>query len=82
MTAMNLSLPEPLKDFVGRRTAEAGYGTSGEYVRELVCLERNRFYWRCLLLEGVEPPVSGEAGGAYSGSLRDRIRRRLPAADA
>ncbi|MBI4740837.1 MAG: type II toxin-antitoxin system ParD family antitoxin [Betaproteobacteria bacterium] len=82
MTTMNISLPESLKDFVGRCVAEAGYGTASEYVREPIRLDRDRFHLRCLLLEGVESPISGKADGAYFGSLRDSIRRCLPAADA
>jgi hypothetical protein len=31
MSTMNISLPEPLKNFVDERVANAGYGTSSEY---------------------------------------------------
>ena len=36
MTTMNISLPETLKSFVDGQVVERGYGTSSEYVRELI----------------------------------------------
>ena len=35
MSTMNISLPEELKDFVDSQV-KRGYGTSSEYVRELI----------------------------------------------
>jgi len=35
MSAMNISLPAELKDFVDNQV-KRGYGTSSEYVRELI----------------------------------------------
>lgn len=36
MSTMNISLPEGLKSFVDAQVATRGYGTSSEYVRELI----------------------------------------------
>ena len=33
---MNISLPETLKSFVDQQVAGRGFGTSSEYVRELI----------------------------------------------
>ena len=33
---MNISLPETLKTFVDLQVSQRGYGTSSEYVRELI----------------------------------------------
>lgn len=82
MTTMNISLPESLKDFVDQRVAVAGYGTSSEYVRELIRLDKDRCYLRALLLAGAESPVAGEADSRYFESLRNSLRQRLSAADA
>jgi len=36
MQTMNISLPEPLKDFVDRQIAAGRYSSASEYVRELI----------------------------------------------
>ena len=36
MTTMNLSLPEPLQEFVEEQARIGGYGTASEYVQSLI----------------------------------------------
>jgi putative addiction module CopG family antidote len=36
MSTMNISLPDSLKAFVDEQVSQRGYGTSSEYVRELI----------------------------------------------
>ena len=36
MSTMNISLPDTLKSFVDEQVGQRGYGTSSEYVRELI----------------------------------------------
>lgn len=36
MTSLNISLPEPLKEYVESKVATGDYGTPSEYVRELI----------------------------------------------
>ncbi len=36
MSTMNISLPDTLKTFVDEQVSQRGYGTSSEYVRELI----------------------------------------------
>ena len=36
MSTMNISLPDSLKSFVDDQVSQRGYGTSSEYVRELI----------------------------------------------
>ena len=36
MTTMNISLPETWKSFVDEQVSGRGYGTSSEYVRDLI----------------------------------------------
>lgn len=36
MSTMNISLPDTLKSFVDEQVNQRGYGTSSEYVRELI----------------------------------------------
>lgn len=35
-TTMNISLPDTMKNFIDERLAGDGYGTTSEYVRELI----------------------------------------------
>ena len=39
---MNISLPSALKSFVDERVSQGAYGTSSEYVRELIRRDRER----------------------------------------
>jgi antitoxin ParD1/3/4 len=57
MTNMNVSLPDSLKDYVEEQVAAGGYGTSSEYLRELIRADKKRKAQErleALLLEGLE----------------------------
>ena len=73
---MNISLPDSLKSFVDEQVANRGYGTSSEYVRELIRRDQDRLQLRELLLQGVASAPAPEATSAYFDGLRDRVRRR------
>ncbi len=76
MSTMNISLPESLKDFVDDQVAQGGYGTSSEYVRELIRRDSDRLRLRGLLLEGAASAAAAPADGAYFARLRKRAQRR------
>jgi antitoxin ParD1/3/4 len=76
MTTMNISLPESLKTFVDEQVAGRGYGTSSEYVRELIRRDQDRQRLRGLLLEGASSPMGEPADEAYFAGLRNRVRGR------
>jgi antitoxin ParD1/3/4 len=78
MSTMNISLPETLKSFVDERVAGGGYGTSSEYVRELIRNDQDRQRLRRLLLEGAATPSDAPADAAYFERLRERVRHRTP----
>ena len=73
---MNVSLPESMKDFVDEQVAQRGYGTSSEYVRDLIRREQDREKLRGLLLEGFESGPGRPVDAAYFDELREGIRRR------
>jgi len=52
MSTMNISLPEALKSFVDEQVQSRGYGTSSEYIRELIRKDQDRLQLRGLLLAG------------------------------
>jgi antitoxin ParD1/3/4 len=53
--------------------AQRGYGTSSEYVRELIRRDQDRSRLRALLLDGAESAPSGIADDAYFDSLRAQV---------
>jgi len=71
---MNISLPEPLKNFVDMQVAKGLYGTSSEYVRELIRQDQERQQLRALLIEGAESQVIGQFDQAYFDDLRSLIK--------
>jgi antitoxin ParD1/3/4 len=76
MSTMNISLPDTLKDFVDRRIKEGDYGTSSEYLRELIRMDQARVQLRELLIEGLESPAGPRPTRAYWASKRKRIARK------
>lgn len=73
---MNISLPDSLKSFADEQVASRGYGTSSEYVRELIRKDQNRQQLRALLLEGGGSAPGSPTDTAYFDALRERVRRR------
>ena len=79
MSTMNISLPEALKTFVDEQVNSRGFGTSSEYVRELIRKDQERLQLRELLLAGASSQPSAAADSAYFATLRDRIVNRTAA---
>ena len=79
MSTMNISLPESLKSFVDAQVSSRGYGTSSEYVRELIRKDQERLQLRELLLAGASSKPTAAADAAYFASLRDRVVNRTAA---
>ena len=76
MTTMNISLPDTLKSFVDEQVNQRGYGTSSEYVRELIRKDQDRLQLRGLLLAGAasNPAAPADAVGpaiehSYAGQI-------------
>ena len=76
MSTMNVSLPSSLKDFVDAQVAERGYGTSSEYVRELIRRDQDRLHLRGLLLAGASSKPTAAADARYFEGLRSRVRKQ------
>jgi antitoxin ParD1/3/4 len=75
MTTMNISLPESLKDFIDEQVSQRGYGTSSEYVRELIRRDQDRQRLRGLLLAGAESAPAGVADADHFDGLRRRVKK-------
>lgn len=72
MGTMNISLPDGLKDFVDEQVGTRGFGTSSEYVRELIRKDQDRQQLRGLLLAGAQSAATPVDAG-YFDSLRKRV---------
>ena len=72
---MNISLPDALRSFVEEQVSARGFGTSSEYVRELIRKDQQRQRLRNLLLDGAASAPSEVADQAYFDGLRDRARQ-------
>ncbi|MCQ4324386.1 type II toxin-antitoxin system ParD family antitoxin [Stutzerimonas stutzeri] len=74
MSTMNISLPDTLKSFVDEQVNQRGYGTSSEYVRELIRKDQDRQHLRGLLLAGAASASTAPVDADYFESLRDWVR--------
>ena len=79
MSTMNISLPESLKSFVDAQVSSRGFGTSSEYVRELIRKDQERLHLRELLLAGAGSKPAATADAAYFASLRNGVVNRTAA---
>ncbi|MCB0982358.1 MAG: type II toxin-antitoxin system ParD family antitoxin [Acidimicrobiaceae bacterium] len=74
MSTMNVSLPDELKSFVDARVDMGGYGSTSEYVRDLIRRDQDRERLRGLLVEGASTPLGPVADESFFEALRDRVR--------
>lgn len=82
MRTMNVSLPDDLKAELDLRVAAGGFGTSSEYVRELVRRDLARQRLKGLLIEGLESKLAGAVDDAFFASLRGARPGRAKASRA
>ena len=82
MPTMNISLPDPMKDFVEDEVATGSYGSVSEYIRGLVreAQERkaNEKLHR-LLMEGLNSGAPIEATPEFWSEIRTDVARRIAA---
>lgn len=65
----------PLKSFVDEQVSQRGFGTSSEYVRELIRKDQERLQLRGLLLAGAASNPTTPADASYFEGLQDRVRK-------
>lgn len=76
MSTMNISLPDALKAFVDQQVNMRGYGTSSEYVRELIRKDQDIQRLREMLLDGAGSATTAPVDDGYFQGLRDRVTQR------
>ncbi len=65
MQSMNISLPDPLKQFVDKQVAQGRYSSTSEYMRELIRADEKlkaEEQLEAKLLEGLHSPDSEFSG--------------------
>jgi len=87
MTTMNISLPDGMKSFVDQQVSARGYGTSSEYVRELIRKDQDIQRLRALLRVRLParrstPAISRICEAASAARPRDRKTCRSAGAGA
>jgi antitoxin ParD1/3/4 len=76
MSTMNISLPDALKAFVDSQVERGHYGTSSEYLRELIRRDQSRLTLRQLILDGLESKPLQPVNSAYWETKRKRLAKR------
>lgn len=77
MSTMNISLPEALRSFVDSQVSDGDYGSSSEYMRELLRKEQDRVRLRKLILDGLESELIDEPmDEKYFDEFRKRISEK------
>ena len=76
MTTINISPPDTLKAFVDQQVNMRGYGTSSEYVRELIRKDQDIQRLREMLLDGASSEATAPVDAIYFQGLRDRVTQR------
>jgi antitoxin ParD1/3/4 len=70
MTSVNISLPEPLKQYVEGQVAAGDWGTPSEYIRELIRQDKER------RLHSLEQDLIAAAKGPKIELAVSQIRKR------
>lgn len=76
MATMNISLPDSLKSFVDQQIVQGTYGSSSEYIRELIRKDQDRTHLRNLVLKGAASAPGPVADATFFEELRARIQTR------
>ena len=75
MSTMNISRPDSLKSVVDEQVTQRGYGTSSEYVRELIRKDADVLRLRSMLLQGAASAPAAPVDSSYFLTLRERVQK-------
>jgi antitoxin ParD1/3/4 len=80
MATMNISLTDPLKEFVDEEVREGGYSSTSDYVRDLIRQRQRRKAeetLRALLLEGLNSGPATPMEPDFFDKMRERAHARV-----
>lgn len=75
VTTMNISLPEDLRSFVDQQVRERAFGSTSEYMRDLIRKQRDIEKLRGMLLAGANSDPGKVLDDAWFDELRASARR-------
>lgn len=78
MQTMNISLPDPLKQFVDGQIAQGRYSSVSEYMRELIRADEKRKaeeHLEAKLLEGLNSPESEMTPADWSAIRKEALAK-------
>lgn len=79
MTTMNVSLPEPMKQWVEKQARSGRYSNASDYVRDLIRRDQDRAakiaHMQRLVMEGMDSGV----GSRTMDELLEDARKQIPA---
>ena len=79
IATMNISLPAVMREFVDSQMKTGGYGSTSEYVRELIRkdqLAKAQAQLRDMILEGINSGPAVVVDANYFIELKDRVKAR------
>lgn len=76
MATMNISLTDPLKQFVDEEVREGGYSSTSDYVRDLI-RQRQRSKAEALLKQLIAEGLASGPGVPVTADTFERMRREL-----
>ncbi|MGE6334331.1 type II toxin-antitoxin system ParD family antitoxin [Stenotrophomonas sp. NPDC077659] len=76
MATMNISLTDPLKQFVDDEVREGGYSSTSDYVRDLI-RQRQRSKAEALLKQLIAEGLASGPAAPVTGDTFERMRREL-----
>ena len=78
MPTMNISLPEPMKQFVEEQVSSGGYSTVSEYIRQLVRADQKhkaKEKLEELMLEALQEPAEEVTPESWEELKREALER-------
>lgn len=83
MATMNISVPDPMKDWVQAQIDEGKYASSSDYVRDLIRKDQERKDKLAALQAAITLGVeSGEAGKLDMGAIKRKAKELAKLQDA
>lgn len=76
MVTMNISLPDDLKSFIDAQVAEHAYGSTSEYLRDLIRKQRDIEKLRGMLLDGFNSGPATPMEPDFFEKMRKRAQAR------
>lgn len=77
MATMNISLPEPMRDWVEAQTESGQYANNSDYVRDLIRKDQQRAEKQRILQAAITEGLnSGDAGALDMAAIKQAARQR------